>query len=211
MLSYKWTVLYIKVKIWKFLFSNIMINLNLFCFLCGELQRQNKCSVTFTAPAPFQDLNLGTWPPSMALIDLSGISNRHHFSNPPRICDMKLRVPSHEQTQTGLSFRSVWNSFRPTVRALSALTWHRRNETQIDLKLISLSQVSLSFQVDLKFSCEQKIFSFRGEMTFQSTCDWHSSRSCGKQNNKDFIQSHPAGSKCYESMPISSTKQSQLF
>ena len=54
-------------------------------------------------------------------------------------------MPEHEQTKTGLSFRS--------------------------LKLISLSQVGLSFHFDLKFTCKQKIFSFRGEMTFQSKRD----------------------------------------
>ena len=79
-----------------------------------------------------------------------------------------LRLPSHEQTQTGLSFRSVWNSFRSTVEALGVLTWRRRNETQVDLKFVSVSQVGLSFQVDLKFSCEQKFFSFRGEMNSQT-------------------------------------------
>ena len=123
----------------------------------------------------------------------------------------ELRVPSQEQTQTGLSFRSVWNSFRSTVEALWALTWRRRNETQVDLKLISLSQVGLSFQVNPKFSCEQNNISFRGETTFQNKCDLHSLRSFGNQNNQDFIQRQPAGSKCYEAMPISSTKQSQLF
>ena len=45
---------------------------------------------------------------------------------------------------------------------------HRRNENQVDLKLILLSQVGLSFQANFKFSCEQKNFSFRGEMTFEA-------------------------------------------
>ena len=82
------------------------------------------------------------------------------------------------------------------------------NEAQVDLKLISLSQIGLSFQVDLNFSCEQTNFSFRGEIkrnrakigaisfrTPQTKCDWHSRQFFGNQNNKDFIQNQPGGSK----------------
>ena len=37
-------------------------------------------------------------------------------------------------------------------------------------------------------------------MSVQNKCDGHSLRSYGNQHNQDFIQSKPAGSKCYEEM-----------
>ena len=51
--------------------------------------------------------------------------------------------------------------------------------SEVDLSFVSVSQVGLSFQVDLKFSCEQKLFSFRGEMSFQNNSEWHSGMDIG--------------------------------
>ena len=60
----------------------------------------------------------------ISMVDLVETETKSKVSMTVRLIDNIpcLRVPSHEQTQTGLSFRSLGNSFRSTVKALAALT-----------------------------------------------------------------------------------------
>ena len=50
--------------------------------------------------------------------------------------------------------------FNFAVKDLGVLTRRRSNETQVDLKLISVSQVGLSCQVDLRFHVNRSMFQF---------------------------------------------------
>ena len=72
-------------------------------------------------------------------------------------CLVLILGPLHEQTQTGLSFRSARVSFRCLVKALRVLIHEkRRNETRAGF--VSVFQTDLKTQVDLKFSCKQNFF-----------------------------------------------------